>query len=103
MDLAIDVIIVPQGAECRAVRQGLKKVSVKPKIVAIPIGTNRIEETLSKQEFWKSNPKRVLMMGLCGSLSSSLSVGDLALYESCLLYTSPSPRDLSTSRMPSSA
>ena len=27
----------------------------------------------------------------------------LDLYCSCLLYTSPSPRDLSTSRMPSSA
>ena len=27
----------------------------------------------------------------------------LALYWHCLLYTSPSPRDLSTSRMPSSA
>ena len=27
----------------------------------------------------------------------------LGLYKSCLLYTSPSPRDLSTSRMPSSA
>ena len=26
-----------------------------------------------------------------------------ALYTPCLLYTSPSPRDLSTSRMPSSA
>ena len=26
-----------------------------------------------------------------------------ALYSICLLYTSPSPRDLSTSRMPSSA
>ena len=26
-----------------------------------------------------------------------------ALVEGCLLYTSPSPRDLSTSRMPSSA
>ena len=26
-----------------------------------------------------------------------------ALSENCLLYTSPSPRDLSTSRMPSSA
>ena len=26
-----------------------------------------------------------------------------ALSDSCLLYTSPSPRDLSTSRMPSSA
>ena len=29
--------------------------------------------------------------------------GDLDLYMCCLLYTSPSPRDLSTSRMPSSA
>ena len=28
---------------------------------------------------------------------------DLALPKNCLLYTSPSPRDLSTSRMPSSA
>ena len=27
----------------------------------------------------------------------------LAYYRDCLLYTSPSPRDLSTSRMPSSA
>ena len=26
-----------------------------------------------------------------------------SLFSSCLLYTSPSPRDLSTSRMPSSA
>ena len=29
--------------------------------------------------------------------------GDYDVYKSCLLYTSPSPRDLSTSRMPSSA
>ena len=28
---------------------------------------------------------------------------DGSWYEDCLLYTSPSPRDLSTSRMPSSA
>ena len=28
---------------------------------------------------------------------------DIALFSACLLYTSPSPRDLSTSRMPSSA
>ena len=30
-------------------------------------------------------------------------IGSVAHYEVCLLYTSPSPRDLSTSRMPSSA
>ena len=29
--------------------------------------------------------------------------GSLPAYQVCLLYTSPSPRDLSTSRMPSSA
>ena len=29
--------------------------------------------------------------------------GLIAYIKSCLLYTSPSPRDLSTSRMPSSA
>ena len=29
--------------------------------------------------------------------------GYAAEYQNCLLYTSPSPRDLSTSRMPSSA
>ena len=31
------------------------------------------------------------------------NVFDNGLSERCLLYTSPSPRDLSTSRMPSSA
>ena len=30
-------------------------------------------------------------------------IGDVMLAMNCLLYTSPSPRDLSTSRMPSSA
>ena len=32
-----------------------------------------------------------------------LAGGDITDAHSCLLYTSPSPRDLSTSRMPSSA
>ena len=31
------------------------------------------------------------------------SIGLLDISKPCLLYTSPSPRDLSTSRMPSSA
>ena len=32
------------------------------------------------------------------------NIDDITMYfEACLLYTSPSPRDLSTSRMPSSA
>ena len=36
--------------------------------------------------------------------ASAKTTGDLAeVKKACLLYTSPSPRDLSTSRMPSSA
>ena len=52
----------------------------------------------------------VTMESLKQVLGSSLDVrasvfGDSAVLRSliCLLYTSPSPRDLSTSRMPSSA
>ena len=47
---------------------------------------------------------------LIGSSELTLSNGNIEVSESafnaqgaCLLYTSPSPRDLSTSRMPSSA
>ena len=41
----------------------------------------------------------------CGDPSKWVQEGDhvLDLGSGCLLYTSPSPRDLSTSRMPSSA
>ena len=42
-----------------------------------------------------------LFIGLEGS--TFLTITSLSLYSICLLYTSPSPRDLSTSRMPSSA
>lgn len=83
-DKCIDVIIVPQGAEYRAVKQGLNKLKIQqPSIVSIPIGTNLITETLNTQKFWQSQPKQVLMMGLCGSLSPQYNVGDLVLYQNC--------------------
>ena len=43
-------------------------------------------------------------LGNTGTAGSSSDAGaDAAFFKACLLYTSPSPRDLSTSRMPSSA
>ena len=36
-------------------------------------------------------------------IATAIQEGAAAYLASCLLYTSPSPRDLSTSRMPSSA
>ena len=39
-----------------------------------------------------------------GAQRSEVPLGEyIGLLDTCLLYTSPSPRDLSTSRMPSSA
>ena len=40
------------------------------------------------------------VLALC---NDSFNNSENDIYTSCLLYTSPSPRDLSTSRMPSSA
>ena len=42
-------------------------------------------------------------LGTVTSSPADTREGILAEQETCLLYTSPSPRDLSTSRMPSSA
>ena len=80
----IDIIIVPQGAEYQSVKKGLQTLKTQqPLIISIPIGTKQIEKTLSDREFWQTKPKRVLMMGLCGSLSSQYSVGDTVLYHNC--------------------
>ena len=47
--------------------------------------------------------KRFIVTGLILAFGvAAISLG-ASIYTACLLYTSPSPRDLSTSRMPSSA
>ena len=59
-----------------------------------------------------ANTSQVLMLGYMNAdaLSKTLDTKKVTFYSrskhrlwTCLLYTSPSPRDLSTSRMPSSA
>ena len=45
------------------------------------------------------HPGHIELFKVAKSLGDRLIVG----VDTCLLYTSPSPRDLSTSRMPSSA
>ena len=62
-------------------------------------------ETLESQEVLKrpSVPAECGHNGHMYYLVLSEAVDRGALLKSCLLYTSPSPRDLSTSRMPSSA
>ena len=52
---------------------------------------------LSKAGVWRYRPKTGQLDGFFDMSKAGLNC------QGCLLYTSPSPRDLSTSRMPSSA
>ena len=54
-----------------------------------------------KNSSWESiNPEYVARMQLQNRFKSGI---EIAKYNACLLYTSPSPRDVHLSRMPSSA
>ena len=84
MNLAIDTILVPQGAEYRAVCQGLKQAQLdKIQVKSIPIGVDNLPKLRQDNSFWRTNPQRVLIMGLCGSLSPAHQVGDAVLYQDC--------------------
>jgi len=55
----------------------------------------------NKQASWRLDPKRAGISSCMGDIG--VHAANLAEYISCLLYTSPSPRDRTRSRMPSSA
>lgn len=74
----VSVILVPQGAEYRAVCQG---ANAAIKVVAIPAGqavADFLDSTLIPEH------SALLVMGLCGSLSSQIRIGKIALYQSCV-------------------
>ena len=56
--------------------------------------------SISIERFWMLQERLVSPSGLDKQVKNLV---DRDLLDDCLLYTSPSPRDLSTSRMPSSA
>ena len=61
-----------------------------------------------RHEYFQINTKNLKILGLWGGATAGEIVERLYEYsvtldDICLLYTSQSPRDLSTSRMPSSA
>ena len=61
---------------------------------------------VSTYSYWRYRPDSKLTIEQCIELAGEAgfdAVEILHVQMDCLLYTSPSPRDLSTSRMPSSA
>ena len=86
---SIQIILVPQGAEYQAVCRGLNSTnSPKPQILPISIGGKPLAKHLEKLQqaghFPKGSLTKVLLMGLCGSLSPQYTVGDVVVYRECI-------------------
>jgi purine-nucleoside phosphorylase len=88
MSSFIDIIFVPQGPEFKAVQRGLHRSGTKAALYATPMGPLAIKAYLEK---WLKTEFRefdrtpcALLMGLCGSVSPNLGIGDRILYRSCI-------------------
>ncbi|MGA9380314.1 MAG: phosphorylase [Phormidium sp.] len=75
------IILVPKGAEYNSVCRGVKASTSAPLVFSIPVGVKPLTQYLEND--FPLFPSRVLIMGLCGSLSPQYAVGDVVLYESC--------------------
>jgi nucleoside phosphorylase len=73
------IVLVPQGAEYKAVRRGLGQTS-SIAVWAIPVGIDPVKRWLKTQEI---EADRILVMGLCGALAPELNAGDAVVYTSC--------------------
>jgi Phosphorylase superfamily len=78
LSLAIDAILVPQGAEFKTVQRACR--SSLP-VFAIPAGA-------AVAEYLPTLPlgswQRILVMGLCGSLDDRYGIGDVVLYRATI-------------------
>ncbi|MFQ4146072.1 nucleoside phosphorylase [Chlorogloeopsis sp. ULAP02] len=83
---SIQAILVCQGVEYQAVCRGLRRVpSSINSVVPIPVGGNANSRFLPTsqylQELLKLPKPRVLVMGLCGSLTPNYKAGEVVLYQ----------------------
>ena len=86
---SIHTILVPQGAEYKSVCRGLKRSTAPtPLVIPVPVGVAPLTQYLKRLkqagDFSNHPQPRVLLMGLCGSLTPRHNIGDIVLYESCV-------------------
>ncbi len=82
----VDVILVPRGAEYRAVRRGLAVCDEPPPLCALPIGPGPVRRFLYQwypDQAQRQTVKSVLLMGVCGGLTPQYPVAQGVLYERC--------------------
>lgn len=84
MNLLIDTIFVPQGAEYQAVVRGLQQAKCKSvQVIPIPIGCYHCDRYIATASWKQDKSQQAIIMGLCGSLSPRNNIGDAVLYQAC--------------------
>lgn len=92
---SIQIILVPQGAEYKFVCRGVRR-SANPTqlVIPIPVGVSPLTRHLKQLQqagYFCNHPQpRVLLMGLCGSLTPRHNIGDIVLYQSCVTNSNAS-------------
>ena len=103
-----------EGATRDAYGQALLEMGNDQRIVVLDAG---VSDSSRSKKFGDKYPERFFNVGIAeadmvctaaglattGKIAFATGFACFLLGRTCLLYTSPSPRDLSTSRMPSSA
>ena len=89
-----------EEAQLKAQIQQIQLAEVKARRQSLEKQINKLSELRNARQATTNNYPKLEQTER--GLERNLSAAQVT-YESCLLYTSPSPRDLSTSRMPSSA
>jgi Phosphorylase superfamily len=90
MPCPVNAIFVPQGAEFKAVQRGLKRSGAVESMLlyATPMGPQPtgqfLEQWLQRNRTQLGDGPSILLVGLCGSLTAQLNVGDRVLYQSCI-------------------
>ncbi|MBE9138960.1 hypothetical protein IQ254_17475 [Nodosilinea sp. LEGE 07088] len=83
--MAIQVILVPAGAEHQAVMRGLKGVRSAPPVIPVPAGPTAFRACLqSWEDRARFADQEILLIGLGGSLAPRHRVGDAILLEQVL-------------------
>lgn len=85
----VDAILVPQGAEYQAVERGLRALAPaqRPRLIALAVGAAAVTQRLRDPQTQAvlASCRHVLVMGLAGSLSPQLEVGEVVIYQDILV------------------
>ncbi|NER81774.1 MAG: phosphorylase [Leptolyngbya sp. SIO1D8] len=81
-EFAIQVVLVPAGAEYQSVKRAMQQVQNPPQMIAIPTGPQALKRFLiTKQAQYVLQANRILVLGLGGSLSTAYTIGEGLLLE----------------------